>query len=107
MALQSLHEESIHLGVKRLTELVKDRFYLPEMFLDMSQYVKNCGRCVARKILPQRVTTLNRITSTGPMELVCIDFSKDSKGVTNVLVVPTILPDMPKLILPKTRKVPL
>lgn len=52
--------------------------------------MKNCGRCIVRKTLPQKSAYLNHITSSGPMDLVCIDFlsvEPDSKGVSNVLVV--------------------
>lgn len=88
--LKSVHDDSGHLGVDRITDLVKDRFYWPKMASDISQYIKNCGRCVARKTLPHRAALLKQITSSGPLDLVCIDFlsiEPDSKGMTNVLVV--------------------
>ena len=88
--LKSVHDDSGHLGVDRITDLVKDRFYWPKMASDISQYIKNCGRCVARKTLPHRAALLKQITSSGPLNLVCIDFlsiEPDSKGMTNVLVV--------------------
>lgn len=88
--LNSLHDESGHLGIERTTELCKDRFYWPHMTREVEKYVKNCGRCIVRKTLPQKSAYLNHITSSGPMDLVCIDFlsiEPDSKGVANVLVV--------------------
>lgn len=88
--LQSLHDESGHLGIERTTELCKDRFYWPHMNRDVEQYVKECGRCIARKSLPQRSAYMNSITSSGPLDLVCIDFlsiEPDSKGISNVLVI--------------------
>ncbi|KAJ8004186.1 hypothetical protein DPEC_G00156160 [Dallia pectoralis] len=42
--LQSLHDDSGHLGVEKTTELVKDRFYWPRMSAYIEQYVKDCGR---------------------------------------------------------------
>ncbi|KAL0188353.1 hypothetical protein M9458_015452, partial [Cirrhinus mrigala] len=57
---------------------------------DVEQYIKNGGRCIARKTLPQRSAYLSHITSSGPMDLVCIDFrtiEPDSKGICNVLVI--------------------
>lgn len=60
------------------------------MGLDVETYVRNCGRCIARKTIPQKAATLNQLTSSGPLELVCIDFlskEPDSKGFANVLVV--------------------
>lgn len=88
--LNSLHDESGHLGIERTTELCKDRFYWPHMSSEVERYVKNCGRCIVRKTLPQRSAYLNHISSKGPMDLVCIDFlsiEPDMRGVSNVLVV--------------------
>lgn len=88
--MRSLHDDCGHLGIEKTTELLKDRFYWPRMNTDVEQYIKTCGRCIARKTLPQRSSPLNQITSNGPLDLVCIDFLQiepDSKGVANVLVV--------------------
>ncbi|KAK7906967.1 hypothetical protein WMY93_015579 [Mugilogobius chulae] len=71
-------------------ELVRDRFYWPKMGAEVEQYIKNCGRCITRKALPQRAAPLNQITSQGPLDLVCIDFlslEPDSQGFANILVV--------------------
>lgn len=59
------------------------------MNAEIEQYIKSCGRCISRKSLPQN-SSLNQITSNGPLDLVCIDFlflESDSKGIANVLVV--------------------
>ncbi|KAG1926671.1 interleukin-1 receptor accessory protein-like 1-A [Pimephales promelas] len=88
--LRSLHDESGHLGIDKTKELITDRFYWPKMGLDIESYVKNCGRCIARKTIPQRAAPLNQLTSRGPLDLVCIDFlslEPDSKGFANVLVI--------------------
>ncbi len=88
--LYSLHDDAGHLGIERTTELVKDRFYWPQVTSEVEKYVKSCGRCMARKTLPQKRAPLSNITSSGPMELTCIDFlsvEPDSKGIANVLVV--------------------
>ncbi|XP_071374845.1 retrovirus-related Pol polyprotein from transposon 412 [Centroberyx affinis] len=90
MVLKSMHDDAGHLGMERTTELIKDRFYWPKMASEIATYIQNCGRCVARKSLPQRAAPLQRITSNGPLDLVCIDFlsiEPDSKGIANVLVV--------------------
>lgn len=78
------------LGTERTTELIKDRFYWPRVASEVATYIKNCGRCVARKSIPQKAAPLQHITSNGPLDLVCIDFlsiEPDSKGMANVLVV--------------------
>ena len=88
--LKSLHDDAGHLGVDRITAMAKDRFYWPRMVADITQYIKTCGRCVARKTLPHKSATLHQITSSGPMDLVCMDFlsiEPDSRGTANVLVV--------------------
>ncbi|KAA0724940.1 Retrovirus-related Pol polyprotein from transposon 412 [Triplophysa tibetana] len=88
--LCSLHDSSGHLGVEKTTELVKDRFYWPKMSPHIEQYIKCCGSCIARKTLPKKVAPMNHMTSSGPFDLVCIDFlsiEPDSRGIGNVLVV--------------------
>lgn len=88
--MSSLHDELGHLGADRAIDLLRKRFYWPRMAHDMEHYIKGCGGCVARKSPNPRVAPLNQIISSGPMELVCIDFlslEPDSKGMANILVV--------------------
>lgn len=90
MVLRSLHDESGHLGIDKTLDLIRNRFYWPKMGVEVEQYLKNCGRCITRKALPQRAAPLNQITSQGPLDLVCIDFlslEPDSQGFANILVV--------------------
>lgn len=88
--LHSLHDDMGHLGVERVTDLIRARFYWPKMAHDVEDYVKNCGLCLTRKTPCQRAAPLHHIVSSGPMDLVCIDFlsmEPDSRGISNVLVV--------------------
>lgn len=74
----------------RTLQLLKDRFYWPQMAAKVKRYIKTCGRCIARKTLPQRASPLNQIISKAPLDLVYIDFLQiepDSKGIGNVLIV--------------------
>lgn len=90
VVLKAMHEDLGHLGVERITELLRNRFYWPKMSLDVQEYVKNCGACITRKSPCQRAAPLHQIRSSGPMDLVCIDFlsvEPDSKGLGNVLVI--------------------
>lgn len=51
---------------------------------------KDCGECVLRKTPCKMAAPLHQIVSSGPQDLVCIDFlsmEPDSKGISNVLVV--------------------
>ncbi len=86
--MYSLHDDAGHLGIERTTEHVKDRFYWPQVTSGVEKYVKSCGRCMARKTLPQKCAPLSNITSSGMMDFKCIDLlsvEPDSKGVANVL----------------------
>lgn len=59
------------------------------MGAEVEQYVRNCGKCITRKALPQQAAPLKQITSQGPLDLVCIDFlslESDSQGFSNILV---------------------
>lgn len=88
--LMSLHDDLGHLGIERTADLLRSRFFWPKMLNYVEQYVKNCGKCLARKSPCPKVAPLHQITSTGPMDLVCIDFlsvEPDSKGMSNVLVI--------------------
>lgn len=89
VVLRSMHDDMGHLGVERTTELLRNRFYWPKMFSEIERYIQNCGHCVTRKSPVQRAP-LHQITSTGPLDLVCIDFlslEPDSKGMNSILVV--------------------
>lgn len=88
--LKSLHDDMGHLGVERTTDLLRNRFYWPRMAMEAEQYVKDCGECVMRKTPCKKAAPLHQIVSSGPMDLVCIDFlslEPDSKGISNVLIV--------------------
>lgn len=88
--LKSVHDESGHLGIERTIDLLRKRFFWPKLAQDVEQYIKNCGECVTRKSPAQRVASLHHFSSSGPMDLVCIDFlsmEMDSRGMGNVLVV--------------------
>ncbi|XP_029968702.1 uncharacterized protein LOC115403829 [Salarias fasciatus] len=88
--LRALHDDSGHLGIERVADLLRQRFFWPKMTKHVEQYIKNCGECITRKSPNQRTAPLHQITSRGPMDLVCIDFlsiEADSKGMNSVLVV--------------------
>lgn len=90
VVLKTMHDDLGHLGVDRVTDMIRSRFFWPKMSVDVEQYVKNCGECVLRKTPCQRAAPLHQIVSSGPMDLVCIDFlsmEPDSRGVSNVLVI--------------------
>lgn len=81
VVLKAMHDDLGHLGVERLTELLRSRFYWPKMSLDVQEYIKNCEACIARKSPCQRAALLHQITSSGPMDLVCIDFLSNYRSL--------------------------
>uniref|UniRef100_A0A8C2CR87 Gypsy retrotransposon integrase-like protein 1 n=1 Tax=Cyprinus carpio TaxID=7962 RepID=A0A8C2CR87_CYPCA len=90
VVLKATHDDLGHLGIERMADLLRSRFFWPKLACDVEQYIKNCGECVTRKTPCHRVAPLHHISSNGPMDLVCIDFlsmEPDSAGISNVLVV--------------------
>ncbi len=60
------------------------------MGTDVENYVKNCDRCLKRKSDTSTRAPLVGITTTYPLELVCMDFltlEPSKGGISNVLVV--------------------
>lgn len=90
IVMRAMHDDLGHLGQERTVDLLRSRFFWPRMFLDVAEYIKNCGECVTHKTPVQRAAPLHQIISHGPMDLVCMDFlsmEPDAKGISNVLVV--------------------
>uniref|UniRef100_A0A8C6M8E9 Gypsy retrotransposon integrase-like protein 1 n=1 Tax=Nothobranchius furzeri TaxID=105023 RepID=A0A8C6M8E9_NOTFU len=70
--------------------MLRSRFFWPRMAMHVEQYIKNCGECILRKTPYKRAAPLHQIVSTGPMDLVYIDFlsvEPNSQGISNMLVV--------------------
>ena len=82
-----------HLGIERVTSLLRDRFYWPSMFEDIEIHIKSCPRCLRFKTQPEKAE-LHPIIATRPLELVHIDYltieapenSRSSKDV-NILII--------------------
>ena len=82
-----------HLGIERITSLLRDQFYWPSMIEDIKHYIKSCPRYLRFKTQPEKVE-LNPIIATRPIELVHIDNltievpanSKSDKDI-NVLII--------------------
>uniref|UniRef100_A0A8C6Q036 Gypsy retrotransposon integrase-like protein 1 n=2 Tax=Nothobranchius furzeri TaxID=105023 RepID=A0A8C6Q036_NOTFU len=91
LIFKELHEEMGHLGVERVLNLIRNRFYWPHMQGDVEHYVNRVCSCLKRKRpnKPPRAPLTNIIT-TYPFELVSIDFlhlEKCSGGYEYILVV--------------------
>jgi transposase InsO family protein len=79
-----------HQGRDRTLSLFRERFFWPGMTADIADWVKNCNRCICRKTPERRAAPLVNISSTAPMEFVCIDYLslEASKGhFENILVI--------------------
>ena len=67
---RAYHDDLGHQGRARTLGLMKRRLFLPDMDAFLSQMIKECGRCILRKISPARASDLVSIVSTAPMEFV-------------------------------------
>ena len=88
-ALHGVHQEMGHPGCDRTLGLLQSRFYWPSMRADVKEWVKTCGNCIHRKSTPDRAPLVS-ITTTQPLELVCLDFLglEESKGgIKDILVI--------------------
>ncbi len=90
VALEGCHDQLGHLGRDKTLSILQERFFWIGMSTDVARYVAACGRCLRRKSLPLRRAPLVSITTTQPLELVCMDFLKvdpSKGGIENILVV--------------------
>lgn len=88
--LKSLHDDLGHMGIDRTLDLVRNRFYWPKMASDVEQRVRVCGRCIRRKVPPEKAAPLVNVSTTRPLQLVCMDFltlEPDRSNTKDVLVI--------------------
>lgn len=74
MVLKSPHDDMGHLGIERTLDLVRSRFFWPEMSQAVEERIETCERCVRRKTTPDRAAPLVNIQTSRPLELVCMNF---------------------------------
>lgn len=85
-----LHDQMGHLGTERTLDLVRSRFFLPRMSVDVCNKIKRCERCIRRKAQPEKAAPLVNIRTSRPLELVCMDFlsiEPDRSNTKDVLVI--------------------
>ncbi len=89
-AIRSCHDDMGHPGRDRTLHLLKDRFVWPGMTSAVARYISSCDRCLrAKSPVNQRVPLVN-ITSSQPLEILCVDFlslEEFKGGIGNILVV--------------------
>ena len=89
LVYEGIHDEVGHLGADRGVALARARFYWFRMEGNIKAYCKGCIPCTLRKAPFQRAP-MRSLESSGPMDLVCIDFLKldtDSHNKSYVLVI--------------------
>ena len=90
LVFKSYHNDLGHQGRDRTASLIKRRFFWPHMNQYIKERVQSCGRCIRRKTTPSKFAHLVNITTTAPMELVCIDYlslERSKGGFENILVI--------------------
>ena len=90
IVFQAYHDDLGHQGRDRTISLINTRFYFPRLNKFVAEKVRSCGRCIRRKTAPLKAADLVNITSSSPMELVCIDYlslEMSKGGYENILVI--------------------
>ena len=88
--LEIVHDKAGHMGRERTLSLLRSRCYWPRITADVATHVRDCPRCLRRKHPVDQVAPLENMSTTQPMELVCIDYltlESSKGGYENVLVV--------------------
>ena len=91
MIYRELHEEMGHLGVERVLDLARQRFFWPNMRKDIEHFIHHVCRCLKQKQSNRHtVAPLQPIVTTAPFQLISIDFvhlEQSSGGYQYILVV--------------------
>ena len=88
---EELHENMGHSGADRVIELARERFHWPFMRADITLHVTKVCQCLKQRKLAVHVNApLQPIISTGPFQLVSMDFvhlEPSSGGYQYILVI--------------------
>uniref|UniRef100_A0A8C5PXV4 Gypsy retrotransposon integrase-like protein 1 n=1 Tax=Leptobrachium leishanense TaxID=445787 RepID=A0A8C5PXV4_9ANUR len=75
LSLEHLHDNMGHLGTERVLHLMRQRFYWPYMKKEVEEYITKKCPCIKQKKPTTHVRApMGSITSSSPLELVCIDY---------------------------------
>ena len=84
------HDKMGHPGRDKTSSFIRDRFFWPGMSYDIDNWIKGCKSCLLRKTPTHDRAPLTSITTTQPLELVCMDYLKlemSKGGYQYVLVI--------------------
>nr|KAG5692734.1 hypothetical protein BaRGS_033845 [Batillaria attramentaria] len=87
--LKGMHDDVGHPGRDRTASLIRERFWWPQMNQDIDDWCKDCQRCLRRKAVGTKAPLVN-ITTTQPLELICLDYltlETSGGGFQHVLVI--------------------
>ena len=70
------HDKMGRPGRDNTSSFIMDRFSLPGMSYDVDKWIKGCKSCRLRKTPSHDRSPLTSITTTQPLELVCMDYLK-------------------------------
>lgn len=88
--MRGLHTNVGHPGKDRTLKQVRERFFWPGMTKDIEDFVMHCDRCLRRKGPTQTRAPLVSVTTSYPLELVCMDYltlEPSKGGIANILVI--------------------
>ena len=92
--LHQLHDLRVagHLGIQRMVQRVKQRFYWPGITLDVTRWCAKCSVCAGRKGKPNpRKAPLTQLPTGAPFDRIALDIldthKPTSKGYRYVLVI--------------------
>lgn len=69
IVMRAMHDDLGHLGQERTVDLPRRRCFWPRMFLDVEEYIKNCGECVIHKMPVQSLLILEVKRFMSPVTL--------------------------------------
>ena len=73
--LHEMHEGTLggHLGEEKTLEQVKERYYWPGYYSDVSNWCRTCSACAQKTPAPKNRTPLQSIKIGSPLQLVAVD----------------------------------